>query len=299
MRKVQAVFMLTLLVALAGCPEGSRMNLIRPSGDSPTPTAPPAKEDLVAYLNNNAARIPGIKSDDITLTCYMGGPVGIPLGGKLCAQGPRKFRMTGEMMGRPEVDLGSNDQEFWYWIRQGDKYQFFCPYQSIEDGKVNMPFPFRPDWVLEAMGMGNYGSAEKYELVVDAEHLKLIEKTRSAQGVPVKKIIVLRRFKAKGDEAQVTNLLLEDEKTGKLICSAQIVRRQILPNGAELPRELKLEWPEQKLKLVLHLNRVDMTQNPPPNAFVRAPISGFPSLNMATGRVEALQQAGGPKGMPH
>jgi hypothetical protein len=298
MQKVQAVLVVMLLGALAGCPEGSRMNLIRPNGGTTmaTNTAPPPKEALVEYLNNNAARIPGIQSNDITLTCYAGSPVGISLNGKLCAQGPRKFRLAGNFMANQEVDLGSNDQEFWYWIRQGDKYQFYCPYQALEEGKVKyLPFPFQPDWVLEAMGMGNYGSPDKYEIVSEKDEIKLIERTKSPQGVPVRKVIVFKSTKAtREDEPQVRRLLLEDDKTGKLICSAQVVRRQVI-NGAELPRELKLEWPEQKLKLVLHLDRLQFSQDLPARAFVRAPLTGVPAFDLATGRVEGMQQVGGPK----
>jgi hypothetical protein len=298
MRKAQAFLGLALLVGAAGCPpEGGRFNLLRPAGINPLPAEVPAREDLVAYLNNNSSNIPGIQSDDVGLTCYSGGPVGIPVSAKLRAQGPRNFRMVAYAIGSQEVDLGSNDQEFWYWIRKGDKYQVFCSYQALEEGKVKqMPFPFQPDWVLEAMGMGKYGPAEKYELVVEKEQLKLIEKTRSAQGQPVKKIIVFNRRKASGDQPQITDFLLVDQTTNKLICSAHITRRQIIPNRGEIPRELELRWPEQNMKLVLHLNGVQVSQQFPPQVFARTQLKGVPSYDLATGRVEGMQQAGGPKG---
>ena len=128
----------------------------------------PTKEDLVLYLNTNSANMPGIQSDDVTLTCYQGNGIGIPVGAQLRCQGPRNFRLRAKALGNDEVDLGSNNDEFWYWIRRGDKFQVFCSYQALESGQVKqMPFPFQPDWVMEAMGLGRYGPADKYELAVE------------------------------------------------------------------------------------------------------------------------------------
>jgi hypothetical protein len=302
MRYVQLCLALALLVGAAGCPpDGSRLNLLRPGGTvNPLPAEVPSREDLVAYLNNNSSNIPGITSDDVSLTCYAGSPVGVPVGAKLRAQGPRGFRMIATALGNAEVDLGSNDQEFWYWIRRGEPYQFFCAYQALEEGRVKvMPFPFQPDWILEAMEMGRYGPAEKYEeVVVDNEQLKLIEKTKSPQGVPVRKVIVFNRRKAKkDDQPQVTDFLLLDDATGKLICSAHIKRRQLIPGRGEIPREMELNWPEQKLKLVMTINGAQVSNQIPAQAFVRTQLKNVPSYDLATGRVEGMQQAGGPRGL--
>jgi hypothetical protein len=295
MRKVLSLLSLVLLAGMAGCADGGRFNLLRPStGNTVVPTELPPKENLVKYLNDNAARVPGIQSDDVTLTCYAGTPVGIPVSGRLRAEGPRNFRMTADALGSREVDLGSNDREFWYWIRRGDKYQVFCSYQAIEEGRVQqMPFPFQPDWVLEAMGMGKYGPADKYEVAAGKGQFKLIESTKSPQGTPVKKIIVFNSLKTKGDAPQVTDYLLVDERSGKMICSAHITQRQFI-NDAEIPREMELRWPEQNMKLVLNINGVKMNQHIDPRVFARTLLNGVQSFNLATGKIETgIQPAGG------
>jgi len=286
-----------LLFMAAGCAnEGGRFNLLRPSGVNPMPAQVATKEDLVDYLNKNSAYISGIQSDDVSLTCYNGG-IPVTVSGRLRAQGPRNFRMTADVFGNREVDLGSNNQEFWYWIRQGEKAQVFCSYQALEEGRVKqMPFPFQPAWVLEAMGMGNYGSADKYELVTEPEYWKLIERTKSPQGQPVKKIIVFNRRSspANSEQPQIKEFLLQDEATGKTICSAHITRKQ--KNYHTLPREMELKWPAQNLTLKLRLDGVQVNQQIPPQVFARTRLNGVPSFDLETGRIEAIQQAGGPKG---
>jgi len=298
MRYVQIGLGLALLVGVAGCPEGSRLNLLRPNSPvNPLPATPPSREELVSYLNDNAANLPGVVSDDVTLTVYVGGGVGVPVGGWMRAEGPRNFRMQAKMFGNEEVDLGSNKQEFWYWIKRADPpWQVFCSYQACEEGRAKqMPFPFQPDWVIEAMGMGKYGPAERYERVVEKETVKLIEKTKSPQGVAVRKIIVFNLRPASGDQPQITDYLLVDDATGKLICSAKIKRRQIVANRAEIPRDMELSWPDQKMKLGLTINGAKVQNQIPPQVFVRAPMRNIQSYDLATGRLEGLTQAGGPK----
>jgi hypothetical protein len=239
----------------------------------------------------------------VRLTNYFPTIGSITIDATLAAQGPRNFRMAAKLAGSTEVDLGSNEQEFWYWIKRADPpYQFFCSYKALEEGRVKqMPFPFQPDWVLEAMGMGKYGPPEKYELVVEANAktpvLKLIEHAKSPQGQPIKKIIVFNYNLAVGDRPQITDFQLIDEATNKLVCEAHISKKQKLPGGGEVPREIELRWPEQKMRLGLEINNVHVTQVFGERVFVRNPINGFPSYDLASGRAEPVSQAGA-RGVP-
>ena len=49
---------------------------------------------------------------------------------------------------------------------------------------------------------------------------------------------------------------------------------------------LELRWPEQKLKLSMTLNGMTVNQQVPPTVFVRTPLTGVPSFDLATGRLE-------------
>src|SRR5213078_3787215 len=124
-------------------------------------------------------------------------------------------------------------------------YQFYCSYNALEAGPVKyMSFPFQPEWVMEALGLGSYGPAERYTQEVDARTFKLVEKTRSPQGKAVKKVIVFNRRPVKSPEPQLTACLLLDDATGQEICSAHILETQYDPaTGAVIPRRLELRWP--------------------------------------------------------
>ena len=100
-------------------------------------------------------------------------------------------------------------------------------------------------------------------------------------------MIVFNRRPVQPPEPQMTACLLIDEATGQEICSAHILETHLdRATGAIVPRRLELRWPENKLKLAMTLNGLSVNQSVPPEAFVRRPLTGVPSYDLATGRLE-------------
>lgn len=291
MRRVQSYLTLGLLV-LAGCTH-TRWPWIGPNSDPRLPVDPkhvPTSADLVTYLNSNAERLKTLKCEELQLTCYVGLQQ-VSLRGRLVAEQPRNFRLGADLAGAREVDLGSNSEEFWYWIKRGDNVQIRCAYKDLEQGNVKrMPFPFHPEVILEALGMANFGPPTRYQVVPEGDRLKLVERgLRSPQGKPIRKMIVFNRRPTTAPNPQVTDFILIDDQTDKVICSAHVRRVQLAPqtNGM-LPRDLDLNWPEGRLKLSLRLDQVTCNFDIPPGspAFVRSPMPGIPTYDLASGRLE-------------
>ena len=183
---------------------------------------------LVDYLNDNASRMKTVRVEDMSIDATMG-TQSIALQGVLLAEKPHNpgdapnFRMKASFFGKNEVDIGSNASEFWFWaLRNPDPYQYFCRYADLRAGRVEMmPLPIQPEWVLEAFGLGPYGPADKYKLEPDGPNtLRLVEKTVSPQGRPVRKEIVMNRKEVRSPTPQVTAFRLIDDTTNKEICSA-------------------------------------------------------------------------------
>jgi hypothetical protein len=300
MRRVGLLLVLGALLLVTACTP--RWNFMRPDkqeiDDQHTPA--PTVAQLVDYLNENSRRLQCLRCPDLSLTCSQGSQLPITLHGQMVCQQPRNFRMTAHILRSDQVDLGSNKDEFWYWIKRGDPFQVHCAYRDIEQGKVRaMPFPFQPDWLLQALGMATFGPPERYQLVDEPPVLKLVERVRSPQGNMVRKVIVLRRRPVLPPNPQVTDFLLLNDATGKEICSAKVLDNQMdRATGGLLPRRLVLNWPENKLKLTLQLDGATANVNFPAGfpAFVRRPLQGVPSFDLALGRVDSqpssLQRAG-------
>jgi hypothetical protein len=66
--------------------------------------------------------------------------------GRIYAEKPKNFRMKVTFSGKDEVDIGSNQNEFWFWVRRNvDKHQYYCSYKDLNEGKVRMmPLPIQP-----------------------------------------------------------------------------------------------------------------------------------------------------------
>jgi hypothetical protein len=287
------VLLVTGLLTLTGC---TRWNMLKgPERKTPIPPNAPSVAALVDYLNNNSQRVQTLRCMELDLTCTADSQ-SVGLRGKMIAQKPRNFLMGADSLGKRMVDLGSNDQEFWYWISQNDPpHQFYCGYKALEEGTVrHMPFPFQPNWVIETLGLGNYGPAERYKLETDAESIKLVEPTRSPQGKPVRKVIVMNRRPVQPPRPQVTAFMLVDDATGKEICSAHITETQLdHSTGAVLPRRIEFRWimPEHRLKLAMKLDGITVNPSIPATTFARRPLNGVPSFNLANGQLDPVAAA--------
>jgi hypothetical protein len=217
---------------------------------------PPTAQALVDYLNDNAHRVQSLECSELSLDCRQGVQT-VGLHGKMVCQKPRNFRMGASALGSQQVDLGSNDQEFWYWIGKADPpYLFHCSYADFPRASGRMPFPFQPDWIMEAMGIGEYGPAEKYQVVDRGKTLELVEQTVSPAGERVRKVTVFNRTQTRGADPQVLAHVLQDAN-GKEVCGAYVSEvRQDPATGAILPHRIRLVYPTERIELKLKLDEV-------------------------------------------
>ena len=311
MRPLVTIAGISLLALAAGC-TSSRWGFINRPKDVPVQGEPPTKEAIVAYLNDNASRIQTFRSDELNMTVHAGA-LPVLLSGKLmtqqsrdASQKPRDFRMSGDFAGNRMVDLGSNNDEFWWWISK-DKPpdQYYCSYRDLQEGRVRaLPFPIQPEWIMETMGLGPYGPADKYEMDYDNYNLKLIERTRTPLGQAVRKVIVMKRAPqdVKSGNPQVAEYLLLDDATGKELCSAQITQVRTLQidkdRAAVLPRRLELRCAigSEKVRLDMRFEGVSINAPLPPTAFVRQPMPGVRSVDLArmfgNPQVQSAQSSG-------
>ncbi|MSQ96840.1 MAG: hypothetical protein EXR98_20120 [Gemmataceae bacterium] len=289
-----------IAVTAMGC-ESTRWNWLKkdPANDvAGKGGAPASAKGLVDYLNENAKRVRTLQVNDLDVDATMD-TQSFNLRGRIYAEKPKSFRMKVTLFGKDEVDIGSNPQEFWFWaLKNPDKYQYFCSYKDLNAGRVAMmPLPIQPEWVMETLGLGPYGPADKYQVESEgANLLRLVEKTKSPQGYPVRKVIVMNRKEMKSPQPQITAFLLLDDATGREICSAHITSTtQDHVTGAILPYRMELRMAKEKIKMALKLDGVTVNGQIVATAFQRPQMAGVEQFNLATGRTEPwnLQRVGG------
>jgi hypothetical protein len=297
MRNLALTFAMGTMFLLTGCSgSGSKWGFLRNSPDQPRITAEkPSSAQLVEYLNRNAQQIQSIECTDLDLDVKAGNqPFGMQAM-MACRKG-KNFRLKATAVGNLQADMGSNDQEFWYWIAKADPpYLVYCSYADLSRG-VQLPFPFQPEWVMEALGMAEYDPAGNYALNVKGSNLELVQQSVSPQGQPVRKVTIFNN--ARDARVRVRAHLLLDDK-GREICSAYINDVQIV-GGVTVPTKVILTWPSQRMELKMKLNNSVVNHLEPVAAdrlFTRPTLANVQSVDLARtqyGASSQLSPAGGP-----
>jgi hypothetical protein len=296
MRFLLPVLGVGLLVVTSGC-EGSKWAFLRNSHDNVAASGvKPTEAELVNYLNYNSERIQSLQVQDLQLDGQQGIQA-FGLSGWMVCRKARDFRLRADAVGKTMADIGSNEQEFWYWIAKAEPpYLVHCSYADLRTGSVQLPFPFQPEWVMESLGMGQYGAAQNYHLTEAGRTYRLSQDTTGSQGQPVRKIIVFNRDPGK---YQVREYILQDAR-GKEICTADIHEVQYIQSaGVTIPKRIVLKWPGRKLQLTLRLDDVKVNQNFDNSValFTRPSMPGIQSYdlprNVLDGDPAQLRPAGG------
>jgi len=255
---------------------GSGCNLLGPKRtpkDDPPPPLPtaddrkPSAEQLISYLNKQADHLESIETRSLDIDVKAQGST-VSLDGSLYCQKPRNFKLVGRKLGMEQVLVGSNADRFWFYVKQDPSNALFhCSYTDFEKG-VDLPYPFDPEWVLEALGMARITAGENTKVEEDRGHYKLIEET-TLRGQKVKKLTVFHKGNSRDSQPQIVSRSMVDVATGKTLCTAVIKEVSRIPaeRGDGLPpryvvcpRVIQLEWPQQDTKMTLDLGKMTVNR---------------------------------------
>jgi hypothetical protein len=292
---------LTGLLLSTGCSGFQTQGRVRGPDRVQIDRGQPSSAAMVNYLNENARRIPALRCEDMTLDCVKGRDKAAISSVMVC-QGPRNFRLLGKALGKNVADIGSNDQEFWFWISEAKPpYVYHCAYADLERGKVNLPFPIQPEMILAGLGMAQYDPAKQYQVKVNGRTVELIETVSSPHRGNLQKVTVFARGPVGRDQPQVIGHILRDER-GKEICSATITHVQTDPTtGAVLPRRMKFRCPAEQFEMSMRLDGarvIRIEQQQAASMFSRANLTTFQGYDLARRTVDQpagqVQRAGLP-----
>jgi hypothetical protein len=291
-----------LISGLVGC---NSIPIIGPNNKKDrvdTPGPPPDAASLVKFLNENAARVQAVQCTRLAINCKEGSKQ-VGLDGFLVCRKPLDFRLRANVLGSPAVDIGSNREEFWYWIKQANPpYRYHCRYSDLATGRVDLPFPFQPEMIVSALGIAEYDPQAKYEVrsVPNAHYLELIETTTSPQGQPMQRVTAFNKTRVTRDsQPQVVGYSLRDAK-GKTICQASVREVQKDPgSGAVLPYRVVIEWPTQQVTMDMTLPGLQTTAITEPRAaklFQASDLATYESFDLARRVIDSpggVRRAGG------
>jgi hypothetical protein len=107
----------------------------------------------------------------------------VRVNGELSMEKPKNFRLTVESIVGEEMDIGSNNDIFWFWSRRGQTPDLY--YAKHEDlAKAMLKMPLNPTWMMESMCIGKVDTTN-VEIIRHKDYWAILQKTSSARGEPV------------------------------------------------------------------------------------------------------------------
>ncbi len=298
-RQATTLALLAPLSAVGGCEWLRNMTQPdkKPAAADGAVAAKTGKE-LVEYLNRQGDALVSVKYPRVLIDVKAGKEHHSLNDSSLICRKSRDFSLVGGKTVLSDiVKAGSNGTEFWVYSRFSDPQYIVCSHADFERGTAQLPFPFDPDWALQALGMGFYDPNRPYRVETDqaAREHRLSYESTTPQGATVKRTVVFAGDPMHDRQPQIRRHLIADA-AGKPIATADIKEVVTVSAGrgksgdkdamVQVPTEVVLEWPTQQFKMTLKL-RSPKVNEPISDAdarelFTRPAISGVVPVNLAS-----------------
>lgn len=252
-----ALLVTTGLLVLPGCASmRHRLAYSRRAAPEPCALAPEATADeIVNVLNDNVTKLYAWRSTDVKITARQGG-VPLTLSAVMAVESPRKLRLIVRSLASDEVDLGSNSERFWFWMKRGEPHGILtASYDDVADGRPMGPIPFQPDWLIETLGVVPFAAAD-FQM-------------REQPGSPSRRVLfVADQVTPQGQRVQrhmlvdaCQGVVLEHslrDAAGQLIARATLSNYQREPSGVRMPHRVDLQWPASNVDLTLRIGTIEV-----------------------------------------
>jgi hypothetical protein len=184
-----------LLLAMLGCVGicgvGCQFSALRGMFRSEPRVLPaqPTIEQVIEVVNRNNGAI----TEFATTNARLSGPGFPTLRANLAFQRDRRFRLRADFMNSPELDVGSNDELFWFWVKRAQPPGvFYCRHADLATTQFRQAIPVDPEMLAEAFGTGTFDPALPQEGPIQLPNDRLEVRTirYTPQGPSVKRTIL-------------------------------------------------------------------------------------------------------------
>lgn len=115
----------------------------------------PTLDELIQITNQNSARIQQLQASNARIRLLNEDTIDYPLSASYAFDRPRRFRLrAGTSFTGDELDLGSNDDTYWIWVKRDDRKKiYFGRHSEYYQSAARQVLPVPPDWLAEALGV--------------------------------------------------------------------------------------------------------------------------------------------------
>jgi hypothetical protein len=236
-------------------------------------SASPSLEQVIEVVNRNSSQIQSFWTNRASLSGS-----GFPsLSASIAFQRPQRFRLQAGTGFGPEIDLGSNDQLFWFWVKRNQPAVFFCRHDQFAGSEAQRATPFEPQWLIEALGVVEFDRNLPHQMTLQANDRIRIDTTRDTPEGPVAKVTIVD-----GSQGWVLEQYVYDVRR-RLVASAIASghRRDPMTNLV-MPASVQITSPQAQLSLRIDLGNVEINRltDDRPALWSMPSIAGATAVNM-------------------
>ncbi len=229
-------------------------------------------EELVDFLNQNVDKLDGWQARSVKLRYNK-----MPLTGMITVAKGGKLRILVDSMVGSEMDLGSNEEVFWFWAKRApEPAVMYASHEQLDHVRETLQIPFEPNWLLEAMGV-QYLPPEGTTLEEVNEHAsRLVSFHALPNGKKIRKVITVDTCHGRVLEHSVW------DAANRRIAHATFSHHRLDPEtGVVLPQRIQLNWEQADISLTMDLGKVDINPTGVPATIFQMPrMDGYPQLNL-------------------
>jgi len=290
----------SILLAIAATLGASGCRAWNPGSLSPSPRPLAERtldvDEFVAEHNRNADRIQSLEARP---TIGVGGRMKARVDGKLALERPRNFKLELQSVGGiKKADIGSNDEEFWFWVSNDkDKAVYWCNYADLDASSLAVTY--QPDWIIEALGLKSITPAQAARIKVREGDVRgttaLVFPPSKSGGETYSRMMIVwnHNRRIKQHRIYAGNLQSPAATAKSLLAQADVSRYMEFDAGSSqqgdgpkcyLPESVKLEWKRDQLILDVLMQEVQVNKFESSRStalFVEPVIPGHERVNLA------------------
>ncbi len=239
--------------------------------------AQPTREQIMAAVEDNTGRVRSYMASQAVLSVP-----GVPrLSAQVACEPPRRFRLRAQTsLTGNELDLGSNDDLFWLWVRRHEPpIMLFCRHDQYEQSSARRLLPIQAEWLPELLGLVRFDPDDRHEGPFTTPDGRCeIRSTIDSPDGPLLRSTLLQAATGLVEEQ---HLFTAD---GERLASVRMSRHRVDPtSGAALPRLVEVSWPASGVEFTLEITSlVTNAPAPDPGQLWQMPAySGYEPIDLA------------------
>jgi hypothetical protein len=237
----------------------------------------PTLEQVIEVVNRNNSQIRSFSANRASLS----GPGFPSLGASVAFERPQRFRLrAGTGLTGAEIDLGSNDELFWFWRkREQPPALYYCRHDQFAISPARQTMPFEPAWLIEALGVTEFDPALPHQGPYPLPNDRLrIDTIRNTPDGPVTKITIID-----GSQGWILEQHVFDARRRLLASSVASGHRRDPLSGLTMPTVVNINCPPAQLAMRIDLGAVEINRlsGDPATLWSMPSYPGAPLVDMA------------------